>query len=83
MKNVTKAWTGYVIGMVSALILAFTQMGCMQLTGIKKMNAWGLEIESTQGFDISGGVMQYDGADNQKSMNLYNTKGSTKDDGRY
>lgn len=34
--------------------------GCMQLTGAKKINAWGLEIESNSGFEVSAGAMQYD-----------------------
>jgi hypothetical protein len=81
MNNETKAWTGYLIGLSAALWIAFTQSGCMQVLGVKHLNAWGLEIDSTQGFDVSAGVMQYDGADNQKSMNLANTKGGK--DGRY
>lgn len=64
----------------AAMVLVYLS-GCMQVLGVKELDAWGLKVSSTQGFDISAGVMQYDGADNQKSMNLKNTKGGN--DGRY
>jgi hypothetical protein len=51
------------------LILAFGT-GCMQITGAKRINAWGLEIEANSGFDVSAGVMQYDHSLERKGMNV-------------
>lgn len=42
--------------------------GCMQALGAKKLDAWGLKIEANSGIELSGGVMQYDSADNRKVM---------------
>lgn len=44
--------------------------GCMQITGAKRINAWGLEIESNSGFEVSAGAMQYDHALDRKGMNV-------------
>lgn len=44
--------------------------GCMQLTGAKKIDAWGLVIESNSGFEVSAGAMQYDHTINRKGMNI-------------
>jgi hypothetical protein len=44
--------------------------GCMQLTGAKKINAWGFEIESNSGFEVSAGAMQYDHSLNRKGVNV-------------
>ena len=44
------------------LYILVTTTGCMQLTGAKKINAWGFEIESNSGFEVSAGAMQYDHA---------------------
>lgn len=63
-----------VISMISLLIacLVFVTYlsGCMPLTGVKKINAWGLEIESNAGFDVSAGVMQYDHALDRKGYSV-------------
>jgi hypothetical protein len=79
MSNEKKAWTGYLIGLTAALWIAFTQTGCMQVIGAERINAWGFEIESTTGFEVSAGVQQFNGGNNQKTMK----KVGVKDDGRY
>lgn len=48
--------------------MALFMSGCMQALGAKKVDAWGLKIEANSGFEVSGGVMQYDTADNRKGM---------------
>ena len=63
---------GLIAALGGAVLLAVTSSGCMQITGIKHMDAWGLKIDSTQGFDVNAEIMQYDGADNRKSMNKQN-----------
>lgn len=52
------------------LTLAVLCTGCMQLTGAKKINAWGFEIESNSGFEVSAGAMQYDHSLDRKGMNI-------------
>lgn len=51
----------------AAIILVYTT-GCMQVLGAERVNAWGLEIESTTGFEVSAGVQQFNGGDNRKTM---------------
>jgi hypothetical protein len=58
-----------IIGIVSfGAYILFITSGCMQIVGAERINAWGLEIESTTGFEVSAGVMQYNGADERKTM---------------
>jgi hypothetical protein len=60
-------WCGVLIfGMIA-------MSGCMQITGAKKIDAWGLVIEANNGFDISAGVQQYDNVQNMKGINNTNT----------
>ena len=49
-------------------LVLVTLSGCMQVVGAKKIDAWGLKIEANSGLEVSGGVMQYDQADNRKAM---------------
>lgn len=52
---------------LGAIILVWLS-GCMQVLGAERINAWGLEIESTTGFEVSAGVQQFNGGDNRKTM---------------
>ena len=42
--------------------------GCMQVLGAKELDAWGLKVKANSGVEVSGGVMQYDSANNTKVM---------------
>lgn len=53
--------------------------GCMQLTGAKKIDAWGLVIESNSGFEVSAGAMQYDFAMDKKGKNIQMNEGKTSE----
>ncbi len=53
-----------------SLCILFLSSGCMQLTGIKKMDAWGLVVESNSGFEVLAGAKQYEFIDDRKGMNL-------------
>lgn len=54
--------------LITIFCMALYLTGCMQVIGAKKLDAWGLKIEANSGFEVSGGVMQYDTADNRKGM---------------
>lgn len=54
--------------LVTIFCMALLLSGCMQVVGAKRIDAWGLKIEANSGFEVSGGVMQYDSADNRKTM---------------
>jgi len=62
---------------LAAIILVWCS-GCMQVIGAERINAWGLEIESTTGFEVSAGVQQFNGGDNRKTMKK--TNGATNND---
>lgn len=64
-------------GFMLWVLIVSTLSGCMQVTGMKKAKLGTWEFESNAGFEVSAGAMQFDGADNRKSMN-----GGAKD-GRY
>lgn len=64
-------------GLFLWVLIVSSLSGCMQAFGAKHIDAWGLKIDSNAGFEVSAGAMQFDGADNRKSMN-----GGAKD-GRY
>jgi hypothetical protein len=51
------------------IALIVTQTGCMQLTGIQEMDAWGLKIKSTTGFEVAAGVQQYDTVIDKRGIN--------------
>ena len=53
---------------IAAAIILLYFSGCMQVLGAERVNAWGLEIESTTGFEVSAGVQQFNGGDNRKTM---------------
>ena len=53
---------------VTLLCLLATLTGCMQVIGAKKLDAWGLKIDANSGLEVSGGIMQYDQANNVKQM---------------
>lgn len=54
-------------GFLLAVLVVFGS-GCMQVVGAKKIDAWGLKIEANSGLEVSGGVMQFDRANNTKKM---------------
>jgi hypothetical protein len=66
-------------GILAAIILVYAS-GCMQVIGAERINAWGFEIESTTGFEVSAGVQQFNGGNNQKTMKKVGVK---NEDGRY
>lgn len=53
--------------------LSVASSGCMQLTGAKKIDAWGLVMEANNGIELTAGVQQYDRVNNVKGI------GSKKD----
>lgn len=60
----------FLMGLVAAMgIVAITQTGCMQITGIQEMDAWGLKIKSTTGFEVAAGVQQYDTVIDKRGIN--------------
>lgn len=61
----------FLLGLTAACgIVAITQTGCMQITGIQEMDAWGLKIKSTTGFEVAAGVQQYDHVLDRKGINV-------------
>lgn len=66
-------------GILAVIILVYAS-GCMQVIGAERINAWGFEIESTTGFEVSAGVQQFNGGDNRKTMKKVGVK---NEDGRY
>lgn len=48
--------------------------GCMQVTGAKKIDAWGLVIEANNGFEAKAGVQQYDYVSDQRGIGTKETK---------
>ncbi len=54
--------------LVAIISMMLVLSGCMQALGAKKLDAWGLKIEANSGFEVSGGITQYDTADNRKGM---------------
>lgn len=58
------------IGMFLMQALAvYALTGCMQITGIQEMDAWGLKIKSTTGFEVAAGVQQYDTVIDKRGIN--------------
>lgn len=62
------------LGMLLLQVCAFGSLiwltGCMQLTGIQEMDAWGLKIKSTTGFEVAAGVQQFDHVLDRKGINV-------------
>jgi len=73
-RNVVRA-----LAIVVAVYILATQTGCMQVTGAKRINAWGFEIESNSGFEVSAGAMQYDHALERKGSNIEATDNRKSD----
>ena len=44
--------------------------GCMQLSGAKKIDAWGLVIEANNGFEAKAGIQQYDFVSDTRGIGL-------------
>lgn len=55
---------------LAGLALAILSTGCMQITGIQEMDAWGLKIKSTTGFEVAAGVQQFDHVLDRKGINV-------------
>jgi len=68
-------------GMIEHAILAaalvavlIANTGCMQILGAQDIDAWGLRVKGTTGFEVKAGVQQYDQVqDNRGIGNKYNT----------
>lgn len=48
--------------LLSALLIAITQTGCMQIVGADSVDLWGLKIQANAGTKVYAGVQQYDSA---------------------
>lgn len=60
-------WAGMFL---TLLHIVLGTVGCMQITGAKKIDAWGLVIEANNGFEVKGGVQQYDFVSDTRGIGL-------------